>query len=232
VNVVVIVLAAGASTRFGSQKLLAPLDGRPVLQHVLDAVSAAAPSLVGKSTVAPSLVGQSAAVVSAAAPRSVVVVLGDAWRVITAGIDWRHERRVVNPRPADGLSSSLRVGLDAAAEDPAVDAVLVVLGDQPSLRPAVLAAVIDAAETAPEPIIRVRYADDEAPNPVLLRRSAWALAAGLDGDRGVGPLLAAHPELVAEVAAPGRNPDVDTTADLARLAALLPSSLQGGSRVH
>ena len=201
-KVVVLVLAAGAGSRFGSQKLVAPLDGRPVLQHVLDAVA---------QTGLP----------------DVVVVVGDAWSVIEDGMAWRSERRVVNPRPADGLSSSLRVGLDAAAEDPAVDGVLIVLGDQPALRSEVVAAVVAFAETSALPIVRVRYADDEAPNPVLLRRSAWALAAGLDGDRGVAPLLAARPELVAEVAAAGRNPDVDTVADLARLA-----GSTGGARVH
>ena len=36
-----VVLAAGAGSRFGGGKLLAPLDGRPILQHVLDALRAA-----------------------------------------------------------------------------------------------------------------------------------------------------------------------------------------------
>jgi len=52
---------------------------------------------------------------------------------------------------------------------------------------------------------------------VLVRRSGWALAAGLVGDRGLGPLLATHPELVAEVSVEGSNPDVDTRDDLQRL---------------
>lgn len=191
-NVVTIVLAAGASTRFGSSKLLAPLGDRPVLQHTLDALAAA---------------GQ----------RDVVVVLGDDASEVEARITWRAERRRVNPRPMDGLSSSLRIGLDAAAEDPAADAVLVVLGDQPAIAPAAIRAVLEAGEASDRPLIRARYPGDGAPNPVLVRRSAWVLAAGLDGDRGLGPLMAARPELVAEVAVEGANPDVDTPADLARL---------------
>lgn len=193
-KVVVVVLAAGASRRFGSPKLLAPLDGRPLLQHALDGVAAAGLD-------------------------DVVVVLGEAHTAVEAAIAWRGERRRVNPRPEDGLSSSLRIGLDAAAEDPAADAVLIVLGDQPALRPDVLAAVVDAAERTDRPVVRVRYADDAAPNPVLVRRPAWALAAGLDGDRGLGPLLDRRPDLVAEVPVAGRNPDVDTPDDLARLVA-------------
>jgi molybdenum cofactor cytidylyltransferase len=192
VKVVAVVLAAGASLRFGSAKMLAPLAGRPVLEHVLDAIAGAGLT-------------------------DVVVVLGDEAAAIRDAVGWRRERIEVNPRPQDGLSSSLRVGLDAAAADRAVDAVLVLLGDQPMVRPDVIRAVLVAAETAPEPVVRVRYADDEAPNPVLLRRVAWALAAGLSGDRGLGPLLADRPDLVAEVAVPGANPDVDAPEDLARV---------------
>src|SRR5512146_1008485 len=111
---VAVVLAAGTSHRFGSPKLLAAFEDRPLLQHTLDAVAAA--GLV-----------------------DVVVVLGDEARAVERAVAWRSERRVLNPRPQDGLSSSLRIGLDAAAEDPACEAVLVVLGDQPSLRPGVVA---------------------------------------------------------------------------------------------
>lgn len=200
-STVAVVLAAGASRRFGSPKLLAALDGRPLLQHALDAVAAAG-------------------------LRDVVVVLGDDAPAIEAAMTWRGERRVTNPRPGDGLASSLRVGLDAAVEVPDAGAVLVVLGDQPALRGDVIAAVVDAADDpalTALPFVRARYADDPAPNPVLVRRSAWALAAGLDGDRGLGPLLAARPHLVAEVEVTGTNPDVDTPADLAALAASDPA---------
>ena len=191
-RVVAIVLAAGASTRFGARKLLAPLAGRPVLQHALDALAGAG---LG----------------------DVVVVVGEDAAAIEAAIAWRGERRVRNPRPQDGLSSSLRAGLDAAAEDPAVDAVLVALGDQPALRADVVAAVLAVGEATDRPIVRARYAEDDAPNPVLVRRTAWALAAGLEGDRGLGPLLAHRAELVAEALVTGHNPDVDTPADLERL---------------
>lgn len=191
-NVVAIVLAAGASTRFGSSKLLAPFQGRPVLQHPLDALAAAGLT-------------------------DVVVVLGADAPQIETGIAWRTERRRINPRPMDGLSSSLRVGLDAAADDPVVDAVLVVLGDQPAVAPATIRAVLDAAEGSDRPLVRARYSLDGAPNPVLVRRGAWALAAGLDGDRGLGPLMASRPGLVTEVPVDGANPDIDTPADLARL---------------
>jgi CTP:molybdopterin cytidylyltransferase MocA/SAM-dependent methyltransferase len=192
VTTTALVLAAGAGSRFGGGKLLAPLAGRAVLQHVLD-------------TLAVTPVAE------------IVVVLGTDAPSIEAGIAWRDERRMINSRPQDGLASSLRIGLDAAADDPATDAVLVVLGDQPGVRSDVISALLEAADVSDRPIVRPRYADDAAPNPVLVRRNAWALAAGLEGDRGLGPLLAAHPELVHELPVPGANPDVDTPGDLARL---------------
>ncbi|MHB8891958.1 MAG: nucleotidyltransferase family protein [Candidatus Limnocylindrales bacterium] len=191
-NVLAVVLAAGASRRFGSPKLLAALDGRPILEHVLDAAAEAG-------------------------LMDVVVVLGEHAAAIRDAVTWRMERIEINPRPGDGLSSSLRIGLDAAAEDRTVDAVLVLLGDQPAVRPDVIRAVLAAAEISPQPIVRVRYADDEAPNPVLVRRAVWALAAGLSGDRGLSPLLVERADLVAEVAVPGTNPDIDTPEDLARV---------------
>ena len=202
-TVVALVLAAGASSRFGSNKLLASRDGRPVLEHVLDAVAA------GGLTDA-------------------VVVLGAEAAAVERGIAWRGERRVVNDRPEDGLSSSLRVGLDAAVEMRDADAVLVVLGDQPRLRPDVIGAVLTLAgspSAAHAQFVRPRYADDPAPNPVLVRRSAWALAAGLDGDRGLGPLLANRPELVVEVPVAGANPDIDTPADLAAVSPASPEDI-------
>lgn len=191
-RIVAIVLAAGAASRFGSPKLLAPLVGRPLLQHALDALAAAGVA-------------------------DVVVVLGDEHEAIEAAIAWRDERRVINERPCDGLSSSLRVGLDAAAEDAGMDAVLVVLGDQPALRPGTIRCVLEAAEVNPALFVRARHAADGAPNPVLVRRAAWAMVAGLSGDRGLGPLLAARPELVLEVAVEGASRDVDTPADLAAM---------------
>jgi CTP:molybdopterin cytidylyltransferase MocA len=190
-----VVLAAGAGSRFGGGKLLAILDGRPVLQHVLDAIAAAG-------------------------IEATTVVLGADARAVERAVAWRGERRIVNPRPADGLSSSLRLGIrDAAASEPPPDALLVALGDQPRLRPEVVRALVEAlASDASRPIAVPAYADDRGRNPVLLGRAAWRLADDAVGDRGLGPLLAAEPALVAAVPVPGDNPDVDTPADLARLA--------------
>ena len=185
------VLAAGAGSRFGGGKLVAPLEGRPILQHVLDAV--------------------------AGAPlREVIVVTRPDAEPIEQSIAWRAERRVANPRPSDGLASSLQVGL--AALDAGVDAALVVLGDQPRVRSIVIRRVADAWRGGAGPIVAARYSRDGAPNPVLLDRSVWPLAFGLTGDRGMGLVLREKPGLVRWIDVAGENPDVDTRADLEQLA--------------
>lgn len=184
-------LAAGAGSRFGGGKLLATLEGRPILQHVLDTLAAAG-------------------------LRDVILVLGSDAAAVEAAVTWRHERRVLNPAPERGLSSSVQVGMSAL--DPEVPAVLIVLGDQPRLAAATIRALVDAVPDAARPIVVPRYPDDRGRNPVLLHRAAFGLVSDASGDRGLGPILAAHPELVHEIAVLGANPDVDTPADLASLA--------------
>jgi SAM-dependent methyltransferase len=63
------------------------------------------------------------------------------------------------------------------------------------------------------------YGDGAGRNPVLLRRDAFSLIAETSGDRGLGPLIDAHPELVHEIPirVEGGNPDVDTRDDLVGL---------------
>jgi CTP:molybdopterin cytidylyltransferase MocA/SAM-dependent methyltransferase len=183
-----IILAAGGASRFGAVKLLAELDGVPLLERVL-------------------------AIARAAGVDEIVVVLGEASSDVESAIDLGDTRIVRNPHPADGLSSSLRLGLAAVGEH--ADAALVLLGDQPLVRADVVAAVLAAAVPDGRSIVVPRYADDGALNPALLLRASWPLAEGLSGDRGMGPVIRAHPELVVEVPVDGDNPDVDTPADLA-----------------
>ncbi|MEX1171167.1 MAG: nucleotidyltransferase family protein, partial [Chloroflexota bacterium] len=182
-RVVAVVLAAGTGSRFGGRKLLAPLEGRPVLQHVLDRVAAAG-------------------------IQRVIVVVGHDARELQVTITWRDEVRVVNPDPARGLSSSLRIGMEALPDD--AEAALIVLGDQPRVSPDVIAALLAAGVDARRPIAVPVYPDERGRNPVLLGRAAFALVDAAGGDRGLGPVLAAHQDLVHEIAVQGHNPDMDT----------------------
>ena len=185
-----IVLAAGTASRFGGGKVFAPLGGRPLVGRVIDAATAAG-------------LGE------------IVVVLGPVSSAEESA-DLGRVRVVRNPRPEDGLSSSVRIGL--AALGPATDAAVILLGDQPLVRAEVIRALLAADLPAGRQIGAPRYAGGGGQNPTLVLRAGWPLADDLAGDRGFGPLIATHPELVVEVAADGSNPDVDTPADLSLVA--------------
>lgn len=193
----VVILAAGAGTRFGGGKILALLDDRPMLQHVVDAAAEAGPD-------------------------ALIVVLGRDADVAERIVGWGRAIRVRNPDPDRGLASSLQLGIAAAAAvEPPLDGVFVALGDQPRVRTSTLRALARAAsaDDGARPIVVPRYSGEPegVANPALLLRGAWPLVAALEGDRGMGPVIAAHPELVLAVAIDGANPDVDTPDDLRRL---------------
>jgi CTP:molybdopterin cytidylyltransferase MocA len=195
-GVTAIVLAAGAGRRFGGGKLLARLDGRPILQHVLDALAAAGID-------------------------DPVVVLGNDADALESVIDWRAARRIRNPDPDRGLAGSLRIGWEAAmamAAEPAPAATLVVLGDQPRLDPDVVRALAAVPADPRRPVVVARHADGSR-NPVRLEPEAAPLVEAATGDRGLGPAIDGHPELTRVIDAGGANPDVDTPADLVELLA-------------
>jgi len=122
---------------------------------------------------------------------------------------------VRNPDPDAGVSSSLRVGLDSLS--PASQAALILLGDQPLVRADVVEALLAGFVSEAGPIVVPRYRDGGGPNPLLIHRLAWPLAGEARADRGLGPVLRDHPDLVVEVDVDGSNPDVDTHQDLAAL---------------
>lgn len=190
-RVAAIILAAGRSTRFGSPKLAAVLDGRPLIRHVLDT-----------------------AIEAGLDP--IVLVRGPTDAL--AGVDLAPARIVVNPYPEEGLSSSVRLGLAALDPEPDVGAAIILLGDQPRIATPTIRSLVDAAARSKDALLVVAdYGRGGPPNPVVARRAAWRLADDLVGDRGFGPLLDKRPELVLRVPADGSNPDVDTPADLAAI---------------
>jgi molybdenum cofactor cytidylyltransferase len=190
-RIAAIVLAAGRASRMGSNKLIAELDGEPIVRRTVRAV-----------------LGSRA--------RPVIVVTGheaEAVRGVLAGLD---VRIVHNPDFADGMSTSLRAGLTAAG---AVDAALICLGDMPRLRAAHLDAVIDAYRAGEPDEIIVPTCDRKRGNPVLWPGRYFAEIAALTGDVGAKALIDRHAEQVRQVAIddPAILVDVDTPAALAEL---------------
>jgi molybdenum cofactor cytidylyltransferase len=178
-----LVLAAGEGRRFGGTKQLADLDGRPLLEHALAAVTAVSPR---------------------------VVVLGHAADEIRAAVDLHGAEPVLCEDWHEGQSASLRRGLAAL---PGVDAVLVVLGDQPGITAAAIDAVLAAA--GDEGAVRATY-DGVPSHPVLLRRALLDRAGELRGDSGFRDLLRHARVREVEVGHLADPADIDTREELAR----------------
>ena len=137
----------------------------------------------------------------------VLVVLG------AALVEVEDAEVVVADDWAEGLSASLRAGLEALPAD--VDAVVVALVDQPQVGSDAVRLLVGATDGD---AVVATYGG-EPRNPVLLRRAVWdEVAAAAVGDSGARAWLRAHPDRVVHVAcdATGSADDVDTPDDLAR----------------
>lgn len=187
-----LVLAAGSSSRMGRPKQLLPVAGRPLLELVLQRVN--------DSTL-----------------DDVVVVLGAEAARIRSEVDLGRARAVVNPEPAQGLSSSLRAGLHALG--PEVGRVAVLLGDQPGVSAQLIDRLLERQAASGLPAAALSFEGLLHP-PVVMERSLWPGLESLEGDVGCRRLIRAQPELVAALPAadPGRHPiDIDTPEDYERL---------------
>jgi molybdenum cofactor cytidylyltransferase len=140
-----VVPAAGLSTRFGGPKLLAELDGRPLIEHsVRNAADACA---------------------------AVVVVVGSGeGRIRPAIPELDGVGIVTNTRFADGMLTSIRCG----ARHVATDRFFVAPGDMPFLRPLYYAAVWRAAERQSRSDAWYPFRDARRGHPVLIRTSIIA----------------------------------------------------------
>jgi CTP:molybdopterin cytidylyltransferase MocA len=180
----------------------------PWVRRALDAIAGCDPRFV--------VVGASADEVAALLPADVFVV---------------H-----NPGYAEGMSSSLRLGLQAlkafdaggfgkgaqstgarilartGAEQPSIDAALVMLVDLPGIGRQVIRRVAEAAgspDQATSAVVRACFHGVPG-HPVLLGRQHWpGVIESAVGDRGARDYLSAHPAVLVECADIGSGEDVD-----------------------
>ena len=197
-RVAAIVLAAGLSRRAGdANKLLAPVDGVPMVARVVRAALASRAERVVVVTgheaerIESSIV---ASIVATFLEESILFVRNDVYE--------------------SGLASSLRAGIRALG--PGVDAALICLGDMPWVGTDVMDALI--ADFAPlrGKAICVPTCDGERGNPVLWGAEFFGAIDDLEGDEGARRLLDTYADRVIDV--PVRDGgifrDLDTTADL------------------
>ena len=167
-EITAIVLAAGRSSRWraaggsGESKLLAEFGDAPVVRRVVEA------SL-------------------ASSVHTTIVVLGHAATQVREALSGPSVHFVENPDFAEGMSTSLRVGL--AAVPATAEAVVVLLGDMPRVRAETIDALIDALVASPQAAAVIPVVEGRRGNPVLLRRELFPALQRLEGDKGAKPVL-------------------------------------------
>ena len=185
-----VVLAAGKSTRMGEPKPLVELDSKPMLESTL-------------------------ANLRASRVYSIVLVLGFAADAVLRRIGPDAIDVVINQDYEQGMTSSLRLGLSGL--DAGVNAALIVLADQPFIRPETYNKIIDEYLRSDAKIVIPMYRGFRG-NPVLLDRSVFPEVMALTGDIGCRAIFGDHPDGIVKAAVDdiGILLDIDNQEDLAR----------------
>jgi len=165
-----VVLAAGLSTRMGTQKMLLPFGGATVIGRVADQLLASALA-------------------------EVVVVVGHEGGRVAAALAGRPVSVVANERYADGMLSSVRCGMRALGP---CEAVLVALGDQPSITTALVDELIAAYPGCGRGVLVPLHAGRRG-HPILLADRYRDEVLTRFDDVGLRGLMLAHPDDVAEL---------------------------------
>jgi molybdenum cofactor cytidylyltransferase len=179
-----LVLAAGGSERLGRPKQLLSYGDATLLDHVLGTARACA-------------------------FEQLLCVLGGSAPAIRAAVELDGVETVENHDFGTGCSSSIALALEAV--DPRADVLVLLLGDQPGVTPAAVAALVAGRGDAP--LAACSY-DDGRGHPLAFARSTFAELETLHGDKGVWKLLDRRAADVVDVPVSGRIPlDVDTWED-------------------
>ncbi len=168
-----VLLAAGNSSRMGDHnKLLALIDGKPVVRHVAEhALTSELSELI---------------VVTGAMASKVEEAL--------AGLPVRFHH---NANYAEGISSSVKQGIEAVSEQS--NAALVLLGDMPFVSSQDINALIQNHSIAQDQLIGVSTTQGKRGNPVLWDRAFFEDLLGLRGDIGGKPVIQQNPSVVYTV---------------------------------
>ena len=190
----VVVLAAGASTRFGSTKQLVRVNGRPLMHTIVSR--------------AVELAGHSVTVVLGANAGELAPLLKHSPASVAVNRDW-----------AEGIASSIREGLKHAPST--ADGVLIALADQVAVTTEDLRRLAGAWRRNPVAIAAAQYGGNVGV-PAIFPRWCFRELNELRGDRGAQMLLQRHTDRLVRLPMPSAELDIDRPEDLLALEASTP----------
>ncbi|MCD6074576.1 MAG: 4-diphosphocytidyl-2C-methyl-D-erythritol kinase, partial [Rhodospirillales bacterium] len=189
-RIAALILAAGASSRMGSNKLIEDVAGTPMVARVAQAIAA-----------------------SKAKP--IIIVTGNQPDKVQRAVNGIAASFVHNADFALGLSTSLKAGIAALPKD--IDGALVCLGDMPFVSPSTIDKLIAAFNPLEGRAIVVPMHEGKRGNPVLWGAQYFDEMKSLGGDQGARKLLDLHADDIVEVPIDDASVlfDVDTPDKLA-----------------
>ena len=189
-----VVLAAGASTRMGTQKLVLTLGGEPIIRRTVRHVADAGFD-------------------------DILVVLGHEHERVLEALEGLPIRHAVNAEYQTGMGSSFRTAVEQLSQS---DAAMFALGDQAFVTSREYRALLDAYRRQPDqPVVSVRYGEVTAP-PHLFRRTLFPELAALT--HGARSVLDRHRhEMTILEFPPDLLQDIDTPEDYDRARTRFPS---------
>jgi molybdenum cofactor cytidylyltransferase len=198
----IVILAAGASTRMGQPKQLLLHRGQTLLRR---AVETALASVCGP----------------------VVVVIGAHAELVRREVEELPVLVAENREWEKGMSSSIRTGLhELTMTNPEIEAVIVMLADQPLVTAALINQLVDVSRNTGKRIVASAYGKVLGV-PALFSRELFADITALNANEGARQVIASHPDDVATVSFPEAAVDVDTPRDYELLEAGSAADLRG-----
>ena len=184
----IVILAAGRSARLGSPKQLLTYKGKSLLKHSVDSALETG-------------------------CRSVFVILGANIELMRKELKDKPVFLVENTRWQEGLSSSIRCGLEILESAQFMpDNVIFMLCDQPYVTASLLLRLIEKQQKAGKPIVASSY-EDKMGTPALFHKIFFPALLELTGDKGAQQLITANLDKVATVQFPEGITDIDTAED-------------------
>jgi len=192
-NIAVIILAAGASSRMGTPKQLLKWKNTTLLGHALKTAKG---------------INQS----------KIVVVLGANFELIKAKVNLDNCEILKNENWEEGLGKSIATGVShVLRNDLNIDAVLVMLADQPLIDGAYLNTMIIAYREGAFQIVATSYKNGKQGVPVLFDKAYFQELSQLNDDKGAKAILRKHAANVIVVNATHDVSDIDTIDAYERL---------------